>query len=227
MEIGMEAHNGTVALSALDDVFDRFMTSPDYGPFFQGMYDDLTKVTQPQCRRVDPLGRLLIAPLQPEFKRESFGREILPNLFSFFHMVLGEDLAAYGAQCQSALDDLRPQFPDGTVWQAYLQSPNVQQIYWQVLIRIATLFNKRWDMRKDWFLKLMQYNPTTTSLGSMAFQLNAPTAPSSAAPKVFDPAAFKLLFQILFDLPPPALNALRRLHGPAALAQIQELLGRL
>lgn len=227
MEIGLEARNAAVSLSALDEVFDRFMTSPDYLPFFQGLYRDLAPAVLPACRRVDPLGRLLISPLQEPFRRETLGRDILPNLFSFFHLVLGEDLAGYGAQCQSALDQLRPQNPGNTVWQVYLQTPAVQQIYWQVLIRIATLFNKRWDMRKDWFFKLMQYNPTTSSLGPMAFQLNAPAAPPSSAPKLFDEAAFAVLFQTLFDLPPPDINALRRLYGPAALAQIQTLLGHL
>ena len=221
--LAAEARGGMVGMDAVDAVLDHFMLSPDYLPFFENAALELSPAVPPPCRRRDALGRLVVHPLKGVFDAGLFGRDILPNLFSFFHLILGDELAGYQAECQALVEQLKAAAPsaDRWDWSGYYRAEPALQIYWRILIHIAALFNKRWDVRKDWFLKLMQYNPTTSSLGSMAFQVNSPTTPTSAPPNQFGDAAFKLLFRALYDpfarLPSLDLAAFRQQFGAGAL----------
>jgi hypothetical protein len=90
---------------------------------------------------------------------------------------------------------------------------------------------KRWDLRKDWFLKLMQYTPTTTSLGSKAFQVREPASHDSATPMMFGENEFKRLFRAMFDeyarLTPPDLAAFREEFGAESVKHVEAVLDRL
>ena len=151
-------------------------------------------------------------------------------MFSFFHLVLGDDEGHLREECRTILERIRNGDSAQFRWDDYYKDRQARQVYWQVLIRIAVLF-KRWDLRKDWFLKLMQYSPTTNSLGSMAFQLRDVGDHDALAPAVFGEGEFKRLFHALFDgfarLTPIELAEFQKEYGAEASNQIEAVLNKL
>ena len=231
--VGQEARGGTVSKTQLAEIFERFMASPDYLPFYDDAYQDLAAEvpgSTVDCRRVDAFGRLLVQPLIGLFESEAFEREILPNFFSFLHLVLGDDEDRFGEECRAIVDQIRQDAKDRFAWDMYYQDPRSIRIYWRVLVRIASLF-RRWDLRKEWFLKLMQYTPSTASLGPMAFQVREPGAHNAAAPMVFGEAEFRRLFAALFDgfarMTAAEHAAFRDEFGDEAVAQVEAVLDRI
>ena len=226
LEIGREADGGSVGLSAVDAAFDRFMSSPDYLPFYQSAYHALNPGQTVENRR-NVFGRLMVEPLIGLIDDGIIDRDLLPNLFSFFRLALGDEQDQFDAQCQTQLDLIKAEAGDRFTWDMFYQDPRMKHIYWHVLKRIAVLF-KRWDARQDWFLKLMQYTPAATSLGSTAFHLNVP---SGHDPKPFDVAAFQLLFQAFFApfarLTPSELTTFRQTYGDEVVHNCNAVLRRL
>ena len=226
LDVEREAQGGVVSLTALGKVFDHFMASPDYLPFFAAAYQELAP-SQTQDQRHNAFGRGMVQPLMGLLDGGQLDRSCLPNLFSFFRLALGDEQDRFDTECQTLLDRIKAEAQGRFAWEMLYQDERCRTIYWQVLMRVAVLF-KRWDLRKDWFLKLMQYTPTATSLGSKAFQVNAPHA---AAATVFDEAAFKALFKALFApfarLTPLELADFRQTYGEGALTNINAVLGRL
>jgi hypothetical protein len=233
LALSQDAKGGVLGQAQINAVFDRFMSSPDFEPFFEGAYHDILD-TLPKsaslCRRDHPFGRLMVQPLVGLFEKEKFERDILPNLFNFFHMVLGDDEDKLSQDCQQIVDDLQSLSKEKFTWELFYRDPHARKVYWHVLVRIAILF-KRWDLRKEWFLKLMQYTPTTTSLGSMAFQVREPASHDSSAPMLFGEDEFKRLFLAMFDeyarLPPSDLALFRDEFGAESVKQVEAVLDRL
>jgi len=231
--VGQESRGAPISQSQLGSIFDRFMTSPEYVPFFDDAYQDLVAAVpgaRVDCRRTDPFGRLMVQPLIGLFEGDAFEREILPNLFSFFHLVLGDDEGHFSDECRGIVDQIKAETSDKFTWDLYYRDDRAQRVFWRVLVRIASLF-KRWDLRKEWFLKLMQYTPSTSSVGPMAFQIHAPGAHDASAPMVFGEDEFKRLFHALFDpiarLTPLQLAAFRKEFGGESVVQIEAVLNRL
>lgn len=109
--------------------------------------------------------------------------------------MLGDDADEYGERCQALVKDLREDLGDDFAWDAFYGDPAAKIILWHTLTRIAASF-KRWDLRKDWFIKLMQYTPSTVSLGQSAFVVREHD--HSEEPRVFGNHEFCAFFQALF-----------------------------
>jgi len=233
LSLSQEAKGAPLGQARIDAVFERFMTSPDYAGFYDQSYRDLfteSLAAGTSCRRGDSFGRLMAQPLMRLFEAELLKREILPNLFSFFRMVLGEDEARFTQKCKAIVERVKSLGGHDSTWELYYRDEEARQVYWQVLARIAALF-KRWDLRKEWFLKLMQYTPTTSSLGPMAFQVREPGNHDGSPPMLFGDEEFKILFHGLFDefagMTPSELALFRKEFGEESVKQIEQVLDKL
>jgi hypothetical protein len=83
-------------------------------------------------------------------------------------MVLGDEEAVAAERCHAIVKTLKDDLGDHFTWDAFYADAEAKVISWHVLVKIAASF-KRYELRKDWFIKLMQYHPTTVSLASNAF----------------------------------------------------------
>lgn len=187
-----------VGMNALKDIVEQLKVSGDFDDFYRRAYREMMEIVEAEKleqKRTNAFGRLLVHPLSEVFDSGRLDREILPNVFSFVHLVLGEDGDAYSEQCQAIVREMREQAADPLDWDDFYQDQRVKIIHWHTLVRIAASF-KRWDLRKDWFMKLMQYTPTTVSMGANAFMVREHEHHDE--PRVFGEREFCLFFQELF-----------------------------
>lgn len=187
-----------VGMNVLKDIVETLKVSGQFDTFYHRAYREMMEIVEAEKleqKRTNAFGRLLFHSLSDSFDSGALDREILPNVFSFVHLVLGEDGDLYGEQCQSIVKEMREQTVDAFDWDDFYQDKRVKIIQWHTLVRIAASF-KRWDLRKDWFMKLMQYTPTTVSLGSNAFVVREHDHHDE--PRVFSERDFCTFFQVLF-----------------------------
>ncbi|HLO76999.1 MAG TPA: hypothetical protein VK196_11155 [Magnetospirillum sp.] len=184
----------------LHDIVEGLKISQQFNEFYRRAYRELMEVVDEEKleqRRQNAFGRLMVHPLSELFDKKILDREILPNVFSFFHLVLGDDAEAYGERCLERVRELREAMGEDFTWDAFYDDPMAKSVMWHTLVRIATSF-KRWDVRKDWFMKLMQYTPSTVSLGSSAFVVRE-HGNGHEEPHVFGNHHFCAFFQALFS----------------------------
>ena len=167
------------------------------------------------AQRGDPFQRLLAHPLSDAFVAEELPREILPGYFSFLHLVLGDARETLGNLCIEILAELKgePFFS----WDAFYDDPRSKEIFWTVLVRIADSF-KRFELRRDWFIGLMQNRPHAVSLSSHSFLPTGNTHPHPVEEAhVFGLEQFNTLFRCLYgplrDLSPVDRDAFRKTFG--------------
>lgn len=191
-------HGGPVSLSGLHDILAGLKTSPQFDDFYRRAYDDLRQAVEQEKmegKRANAFGRLVVHPLGGLFEDGTLDRALLPNVFSFLHLVLGDDAHLYGERCQEIVAGLKAELGEDFTWDAFYEAPAAKCILWHTLVRIAASF-KRWDLRKDWFLKLMQYTPSTVSLGQSAFVVRE--TDHAEEPRVFGNREFCAFFAALF-----------------------------
>jgi len=145
-------------------------------------------------RRTQPFKRLLVHPLTQLLQDGKLGRNFLSNYFNFLHLVLGDETEALSRLCVTICKDEWHQ--DGVDWEAYYGDERAKYVLWTVLMRIASSFRK-FDVRHDWFINLMQNRQTTTSLASNAF-IPLPNETEPEEPQVFGAEEFNLLFAALY-----------------------------
>ncbi|MBI5165272.1 MAG: hypothetical protein HY985_15380 [Magnetospirillum sp.] len=187
--------------NALHDIVEGLKASSDFDSFYRRAYREMMDIVETEkleMKRSNAFGRILVHPLGELFDRGTFSRDLLPNIFSFVHLVLGDDAEAYGEQCHAILKDLRDRLDEDFSWDAVYASPEAKRIHWQTLIRIAASF-KRWDIRKEWFMKLMQYTPNSVSVASNAFVVKDNHDHEPAEPRIFGEREFCMFFQALFS----------------------------
>jgi hypothetical protein len=155
-----------------------------------------------QERRGSAFRRLLVHPLTELLQSEALSRTLLPNYFTFLHLVLGDQEDVLTRQCEEILAEARrdPHF----TWDFFYDDPRAKAVLWGVLMRIAETF-KRFEPRRDWFISLMQNSLHAVSIAPNAF---APLAHQDEDNKVtFGKPQFDLLFGALF-------RPLLRMSGP-------------
>jgi len=190
-------------INALHDIVATLKTSSAFDEFYHRAYREMMEIVASEKReqkRVNCFGRLIIHPMSDLFETGVFDRDILPNVFSFLHLVLGDECETFGAQCTKIVTALREDLGDEFSWDSFYGDLEAKKIHWQTLIRISSSF-KRWDVRKDWFIKLMQYTPSTVSMGQSAFVVkdnHAGGEHEPAEPRVFNERHFCQFFQAMF-----------------------------
>lgn len=192
-------HDRPMSHTALRQSVEALKTSPDFDEFYRRAYREMMEIVENEKleqRRTNAFGRLIIHPLGGLFAEGALDRDILPNIFSFIHLVLGDDAEAYGERCSDIVRGMKEEMGDDFSWDAFYDEPRAKLVQWHSLARIATSF-RRWDLRKDWFIKLMQYTPTTVSLGQNAFVVREHEH-DHEDPRVFGEREFCQFFQALF-----------------------------
>jgi hypothetical protein len=171
-------------------------------------------------KRSDPFHRLLVHPFTEVLEDGRLSRDLLVNYFSLLHLVLGDARDRLSDQCSAILDELRD--PDALAfsWDSFYQDSRAKQVLWQVLVRIAESF-RRFELRREWFIGLMQNRPQAVSLGTSAFLPRHMSEPSQQ----FGVAEFNLMFGRLYaplrDLSGAEAAAFERQFG----ASPEQLLG--
>lgn len=192
-------HGKPLTKETLHDIVDGLKISAQFDEFYRRAYRELMEVVDEEKleqRRQNAFGRLMVHPLTELFHKDILDRDILPNVFSFFHLVLGDDAEVFGERCLERVRQLREDLGEDFSWDAFYNDTRAKVVLWHTLVRIAQSF-RRWDVRKDWFMKLMQYTPNTVSLGQSAFVVREHNGHEE--PRVFNNHHFCAFFQALFS----------------------------
>ena len=187
-------------IAALHDIVASLKNSSAFDDFYHRAYREMMEIVaseKQEQKRVNVFGRLMIHPMSELFESGEFDRDFLPNVFSFLHLVLGEECDEFGVQCTQIVAALRDEMGDEFTWDCFYDDREAKKIQWRTLVRIAASF-KRWDVRRDWFIKLMQYTPSTVSMGQSAFVVKDAGEHEPAEPRVFTGRQFCEFFQALF-----------------------------
>lgn len=144
----------------------------------------------------DPYQRLLVSPLDELLQSGELNRDILPNYFNFLHLVMGDGKDPLAEACAAIVAKMKAEPFPPFGWDDFLADPRVRVVLWTVLLRIAESF-RRFDARRDWFIKLMQYDRQSVSLAANAFLPKNKTEDEPVRPP-FGPDQFNLLFAALF-----------------------------
>ena len=191
--------DGTINVNALGAAAQAIKKFPPFQTLVQEQHNLIHRVVSDEVlssRRSNFFGRLMLETVAPFWKSGDLNRTIIPNLLSFFRLVLGDEEEHYSNQCQEIVADLRQVKGDDFDWDDYHADPRAKVILYRVLVRIAQSFS-RFDARRDWFIKLMQYEPSAISIASNAFVPTGQHSPSQASP--FTAIHFNILMKALFE----------------------------
>ncbi|CCG40993.1 hypothetical protein [Magnetospirillum molischianum] len=220
-----------LSVGLLEEIVSGLKESAAFDDFYRRSYAEIADIVTADDlnqRRANAFGRLMIHSLDPLFEAGEIDRTLIGNLFSFLHMVLGEAAEANAARCRDILKTLRDESGASFTWDSFFDDPEVRLVEWQVLLHIADLF-KRFDVRKEWFIKLMHHRQNTVSVSSNAFYTIEHDA--VAEPITFGEREFGLIFHAWFDplenLSPRDDQAFRRAFGAAPRTRIGAFLTHL
>ncbi|BAE51503.1 hypothetical protein [Paramagnetospirillum magneticum] len=192
-------HGHAIDMRTLEALVAELKESTAFDDFYRRSYRELMEVVEGESieqRRTNAFGRLMLHPLSGLFSEEKLDRVLVPNIFSFLHMVLGDEEAIAAERCGALVTQLKEEKGDHFTWDIFYDDPEAKLILWHVLVKISASF-KRYDLRKDWFIKLMQYRPTTVSLASNAFVTKEHSPYDD--PIQFGEREFCLFFHAMFD----------------------------
>jgi hypothetical protein len=192
-----ERHHGAPVDGAqLQQAVHAFSGSPQLNLLLSEAHNRLLVAAEGELlrqKRGDPFQRLLAHPLAEHFSQERLSRDILYNYFAFLHLVLGDMRDAMTERCAKIVAELKGTDELDFSWDEFYDDPRSKLILWSVLARIAESF-KRFDVRRDWFIGLMQHRSQSISIGPNAF---VPRLPSEEQP-VFGTTEFNMMFAALF-----------------------------
>ena len=210
-------HGQPLGMPLLEHIVAELKVSTSFNDFYHRSYREMMDIVESEkheLRRSNAFGRLVMHPLSPLFEAESLDRALVGNIFSFLHLVLGDEAEVYGKRCNDIVQALKDDRGEAFTWDLFYEDAEAKLVLWHTLIRISASF-KRYDLRKDWFIKLMQYRPSTISLASNAFVTR--DHDPNEEPLVFGEREFCIFFHALFDpltdLPPRDDTAFRAQFG--------------
>jgi hypothetical protein len=192
-------HGHAIDMRTLEALVAELKDSIAFDDFYHRSYRELMEVVEGESieqRRTNAFGRLMLHPLSRLFSEDRLDRVLVPNILSFLHMVLGDEETVAADRCNVIIKGLKDELGDHFTWDVFYDDPEAKIILWHVLAKIAALF-KRYDLRKDWFIKLMQYRPTTVSLASNAFVTKEHSPYDD--PIQFGEREFCMFFHAMFD----------------------------
>ncbi|MDO8606625.1 MAG: hypothetical protein Q7R40_08820 [Phaeospirillum sp.] len=192
-------HGQPLSMALLEGIVSELKASANFDDFYHRTYREMMEIVESEKReqrRTNAFGRLVVHPLSPLFHDESLDRALVTNILSFLHLVLGDEVEVYSEKCREIIRVLKDDSGDNFSWDAFYDDPGAKIVLWHTLVHISASF-KRYDLRKDWFIKLMQYRPTTISLASNAFVTREHDP--SEEPLVFGEREFCIFFHALFD----------------------------
>lgn len=189
----------SLTAAELRRVGEALKASPEFEPLYEKAFSELQSqaiahalAQAHDAQRVELFHRVLTQPLDKLLDAEVISRDALPNFFNFLRLILGEEVDAFQQRCVEAHDELKAKAGDGFTWDMLYADPRAKLVLYEVLARIADTF-KRFDARKDWFIGLMQYAPTTIGVASNVYVPNP-----KAKTWIFGPDQFTEMFRHLF-----------------------------
>lgn len=188
-----------VDAAELHRIADALKASPDFDALYDRAYGELQNqalahalALERDAQRVEMFHRVVTHPLDPLLDSGVIDRDALPNFFNFLRLVLGDEVDAFQERCVAAHDELKAAAGDGFTWDMLYGDDRAKLVLYEVLMRMADAF-KRFDARKEWFIGLMQYAPTTIGVASNVYVPN-PRAKTWA----FGDTEFTQMFRHLF-----------------------------
>jgi len=175
-------------------------------------------------KRQDHFGRLIAQPFSDLFGNGAHGleRRQLPQFFTALKMILGDEMYADLRSRAKLIAETYRGEDGGIDWEHFHADRRSVQILDRVRLGVAKSFH-RFDPRKDWFLLVMNQNPTTVSLGSNTFV--AKTAQEREAHHFTERHMLRLFDALFAGCDPKALsperkNALTQVGGNDAIDRI-------
>ncbi len=221
-----------LSLDLLRAIVAQLKDAPEFEDFYARTYNEIRAIFEAfsiEQKRQNVFGRLIIHPLSVMLDQGILSRQILPNIFSFIHLVIGDEAEVYASRCQDIVKILRDEFQEDFTWETFYHTEEAKRMLWSTLVRIATSF-KRWDLRKDWFMKLMQYTPSTVSLSTNAFVVRE-RGVSPDEPRAFSEREFYLFFHALFSplvgMPPEDEALFQKIFGMSSAKMTGPFMTRL
>lgn len=153
-------------------------------------------------RPIDYFGRALAQPLATLLNEPDgrINRKLLPHLLSAIQMILGADrFATYSAEAAEIGREVRG-LDEIISWPAYYADPRIKRILLEVQVAVARSFEK-FETRKEWFLIVMNNDPTSVSVGAHAYIAKPPQEKLETN---FNEADFVKLFKAFFASARPA-----------------------
>lgn len=148
-----------------------------------------------ECQRKDTFGRIVVEPIVELLDQPTgLERKRLGQFLAAVRMMVGEEiheeLRTEAAKIAAPHRDV-----EGIVnWENFHADPATGQILERVLVSIANSF-RRFDARRDWFLVVMNANPSAVSTGSTAF---VPLKPEDRAQFAFTESHMARVLEALF-----------------------------
>ena len=196
VEAVVRQHPGTPVTA---DGLRKMAAAIEHSPVFLSLLDSFSRKMGREAAaearrqlRSHPFHRLIVHPMSEAFSDGRLSRDILPNYFTFIHMVMGDRAAVLAVRCKELCGDAVNS--SDFDWDGFYDSMEAKEILWAVLVDIAASF-KRFDARHEWFIDFMQRHPHSVSLASTAF---LPLPQEDAPPPPFDTEQFNLMFAALF-----------------------------
>lgn len=199
LAVEQAGHGQPLSMPLLENVVAELKASSNFNDFYHRSYREMMDIVESEkreLRRSDAFGRVVMHPLSPLFENGSLDRALVTNIFSFLHLVLGDEVGAYSKRCNDIVHSLKEDQRDEFTWDMFYEDPEAKLVLWHTLVHISASF-KRYELRKDWFIKLMQYRPSTLSLASNAFVTREHDP--NEEPLVFGEREFCMFFHALFD----------------------------
>ncbi len=199
LAVEQAGHGQPLSMPLLESIVSELKVSLSFDDFYHRSYREMMDIVESEkheLRRSNAFGRLVVHPLSPLFHDESLDRALVTNIFSFLHLVLGDEAEVYSKRCNDIVHALKEDRGEQFTWDLFYEDAEAKLVLWHTLVHISASF-KRYELRKDWFIKLMQYRPSTVSLASNAFVTREHDP--NEEPLVFGEREFCMFFHALFD----------------------------
>lgn len=166
-----ESVDGTVSVAVIRRLCDALSRDPGpLAPRFATAESDCASqfaARQLDQQRRNYVGRIFVKKISTILTDDGDGlkRSHLPQLFHALTIILGEEACAdLRRRCEEVLEVLSR---DGEVtrWDEFYAAPEIRLVLQNIQVAIARAF-RRFDLRKEWFMTIMNSGATCQSVGS-------------------------------------------------------------
>jgi hypothetical protein len=133
-------HGQSLSMPVLESIVAELKASASFEDFYHRSYREMMDIVEGEKReqrRSHAFGRLMIHPLSPLFEDQTLERALVTNIFSFLHLVLGDEVEVYAQRCKDIVHALKDDLGDQFTWDAFYDDPEAKQILWHTLVHIA------------------------------------------------------------------------------------------
>lgn len=168
-----EAKNGAVPVAVIRRLCDLLAAAPGplSGAYVAAHASCATAFAHDQIlqQRRNALGRLLVKSFASLFDNPASGveRAHLGQFFEAIKIILGADTyERLGQACQDIVADLAQ--GESLPWEVFYVDARAGELFERVLIDVVRAF-QRFEIRRDWFLTIMNHNAAYQSIGRSSF----------------------------------------------------------